>query len=79
MIEAGGERDAVNYDTLAAAQASAGDFAAAMDSVRRAIQLAPADERDSYKDRLNLYQKAKPYRIAPIERVAQQVSYETTN
>lgn len=79
VIEAGGERDAVNYDTLAAAQASAGDFAAAMDSVRRAIQLAPADERDSYKDRLNLYQKAKPYRIAPIERVAQQVSYEKTN
>lgn len=78
VIEAGGECDAVNFDTLAAAQASAGDFAAAMDSVRHAIELAPADERDSYKDRLILYQKAKPYRIAPIEHVAQQVSYETT-
>lgn len=79
VIKNGGQNDPVNYDTLAAAQASAGDFAAAMDSVRHAIQLAPADERDSYKDRLNLYQKAKPYRIAPVERVAQQVSYETTN
>ncbi len=78
VIEQGGEKEAVNYDTLAAAQASAGDFASAMDSVRQAIQLAPAEERDAYKNRLTMYQQAKPYRIAPVERVAQQVSYETT-
>lgn len=75
-IEIGGEKDAINYDTLGAAQANAGDFTAAMDSVRKAIELAPVDERDAYKDRLLMYQKAKPYRIAPVERVATQVSYE---
>jgi tetratricopeptide (TPR) repeat protein len=79
VIEEGGDRDAVNYDTLAAAYASAGDYEAAMNSVRTAIELAPADERDAYKDRLILYQKAKPYRISPVERMAQQVSYETSS
>jgi tetratricopeptide (TPR) repeat protein len=78
-IDEGGERDALNYDTLAAAYANAGDYEAAMDSVRKAIELAPADERDAYKGRLILYQKAKPYRIAPVERTAQQVSYETSS
>jgi tetratricopeptide (TPR) repeat protein len=77
VIELGGEKDAVNFDTLAAAQANAGNFDAAMDSARKAIELAPADERDAYKDRLLMYQQAKPYRIAPIEREVQQVSYET--
>ena len=42
---------------------------AAMDSIHKAIELAPADERDAYKDRLIMYQQAKPYRIAPVERV----------
>jgi hypothetical protein len=67
----------MNYDTLAAAQASAGDFQAAMESVRKAIDLAPQDERGAYKDRFVMYQQAKPYRIAPIERETKQVSYET--
>ena len=67
----------MNYDTLAAAQASAGDFKAAMESVHKAIELAPQDERDAYKDRMVMYQQAKPYRIAPIERETRQVSYET--
>jgi tetratricopeptide (TPR) repeat protein len=79
VIEQGGDEDALNFDTLAAAQASAGDFAAAMDSVRQAIELAPIDERDAYKDRLLMYQQAKPYRIAPIERAVKQVNYETTS
>jgi tetratricopeptide (TPR) repeat protein len=77
VIEQGGEKDAVNYDTLAAAQASAGDFKGAMDSVRKAMELAPQDERDAYKDRFVMYQQAKPYRISPIERDTRQVSYET--
>ena len=76
VIEQGGENEAVNYDTLAAAQAAAGDFESAMDAVRQAIELAPKDECEAYKDRLAMYQHAKPYRIAPIERVAKQVSYE---
>jgi tetratricopeptide (TPR) repeat protein len=77
-VELGGQKDALSFDSLAAAQASAGDFTAAMQSIRKAIELAPADERDTYQGRLALYQKAKPYRISPIERVAQQVSYQTT-
>ncbi|HVT29967.1 MAG TPA: tetratricopeptide repeat protein [Lacipirellulaceae bacterium] len=75
-LKQGGQKDAVSFDSLAAAQASAGDFAAAMQSIHKAIQLAPADEREVYKERLVVYQQAKPYRIAPIERVARQVSYE---
>ncbi len=76
-IVLGGQKDAVSFDSLAAAQASAGDFDAAMQSIHKAIELAPADEREAYKDRLVVYQQAKPYRIAPIERVAQQASYQT--
>jgi tetratricopeptide (TPR) repeat protein len=76
-IELGSQKDALSFDSLAAAQASAGDFKAALQSIHKAIELAPADERDSYKERLALYQKAKPYRIAPVERVAQQASYQT--
>jgi tetratricopeptide (TPR) repeat protein len=74
-IELGGQKDAVSFDSLAAAQANAGDFTAAMKSIHKAIELAPTDERDSYKDRLVMYQQAKPYRIAPVERLAQQASY----
>jgi tetratricopeptide (TPR) repeat protein len=76
-IEQGGQKDAVSYDSLAAAQANAGDFTAAMDSIRKAIELAPADERHAYRERQVVYQQAKPYRIAPVERLAQQASYET--
>jgi tetratricopeptide (TPR) repeat protein len=75
-IELSGAKDAVSYDSLAAAEASAGDFTAAMQSIRRAIELAPVDERDAYKERLVMYQQAKPYRIAPVERMAQQASYQ---
>lgn len=74
-LELGGQREAVSFDSLAAAQASAGDFGAAMQSIHRAIELAPPDERDTYRERLIMYQQAKPYRIAPVERVAQQASY----
>lgn len=67
----GSKNDAVSYDSLAAAQASSGDYKSAMQSIHRAIELASPDERDTYRDRLNMYQQAKPYRIAPVERVAQ--------
>jgi tetratricopeptide (TPR) repeat protein len=78
VIELGGDNDAVSFDTLAAAQANAGDFEAAMNSARRAIELAPAEERDAYKDRFVMYQQAKPYRISPVGRMAQQASYESS-
>jgi tetratricopeptide (TPR) repeat protein len=76
-IELSAQKDAVSFDSLAAAQASAGDFDAAMKSINRAIELAPVDEREAYKERQVVYQQAKPYRIAPIERMAQQASYQT--
>ena len=76
-IEFGGQDDPVSYDSLAAAQASAGDFESAMNSIQKAIELAPAEERDAYRDRQVVYQQAKPYRIAPVERLAQQASYQT--
>jgi tetratricopeptide (TPR) repeat protein len=74
-IELSGRQDAVSFDTLAAAQASAGDFTLAAQTVRQAIDLAAADEREIYRDRLMLYQHAQPYRIAPLREVTQ-VSYE---
>ena len=52
-------------DTLAAACAEAGDFAAAVNWQTKAIELEanPAQEAD-YRARLKLYQKKKPYRDA---------------
>ncbi len=49
--------------TLAAAQAEAGDFNAAVSSQTRAIELL-TDQRqqDDYRSRLVLYQAKKPYR-----------------
>jgi tetratricopeptide (TPR) repeat protein len=76
-IELSGQNDAVSFDSLAAALACSGDFDGALKSINKAIELAPADERDAYKERLVVYQQAKPYRIAPVERMAQQVSYTT--
>lgn len=78
-IQIGGEDDALNLDTLAAAQANAGDFEAAMNTVRRAIEIASEDERAAYEDRMHLYERAKPFRIAPIEHTAQQASYEVVS
>ena len=67
--------DAVTLDTLAAAQASTGDFEAARQTVRRAIDLAPPSERSVYQDRLQMYRRSTPYRIAPLDKV-QQAGYE---
>ncbi len=51
------------FNTLAAAQAEAGDFDAAVSSQKRAIEFL-ADERQKadYRSRLVLYQAKKPYR-----------------
>ena len=67
--------DVVTLDTLAAAQASTGDFEAAMQTVRQAIDLAPPSERSVYQDRLQMYRRSTPYRIAPLAEV-QQAGYE---
>ena len=69
------QADVVTLDTLAAAQASTGDFEAAMQTIRRAIDLASPSERSVYQDRLQMYRRSTPYRIAPLSEV-QQVAYE---
>jgi tetratricopeptide (TPR) repeat protein len=74
-IELSGQKSAVSYDTLAAAQANAGDFSAAIQTARQALQLASPEERGVYEARLAMYQHAKPYRIAPVGDVVQ-ASYE---
>jgi tetratricopeptide (TPR) repeat protein len=63
--------DPTTFDTLAAAQASAGDFAAATQTIRRAIELAPPSERSVYQDRLAMYRQSTPFQIAPIPDVRQ--------
>jgi tetratricopeptide (TPR) repeat protein len=50
-------------DTLAAAFAETGKFAAAVHSQQESIRLAPLDEQDDLKSRLELYQAHKPYRL----------------
>lgn len=53
-----------SLDTLAAAHAEAGDFAAAIRRQSEAIELAPAQARTELQLRLDLYQAGKPYRQA---------------
>jgi tetratricopeptide (TPR) repeat protein len=74
-IQLSGEKDAVCFDALAAAQASAGDFNTAIETVQQAVRLAEPEEREAYQARLLMYQHAKPYRIAPVGEVVQ-ASYE---
>ena len=59
-------RDPKGLDTLAAAQAEAGDFAAAERFARLAIELATAQGKDAladkFKKRLQTYELGNPYR-----------------
>lgn len=54
-------------DTLAAAYAEAGDFAAAKRTEQKALELTPSNdpERQDYFNRLTLFKSKKPYRIEP--------------
>lgn len=49
-------------NVLAAAQANAGDFEAAVATQERAIEQAPASIRNEYQKRLDLYVAGQPYR-----------------
>jgi tetratricopeptide (TPR) repeat protein len=60
-----GERHAA-LDTLAAAQANAGQFAEAAASVKQAIEIAPEDVRPAYESRLRLYEARVPFRTQPV-------------
>jgi tetratricopeptide (TPR) repeat protein len=69
--------DAASLDTLAAAQACAGDFASAKQTVEKAVHLASDEEKQVFQARLALYEQQKPYRIAPVK-VAQAKHQERT-
>jgi tetratricopeptide (TPR) repeat protein len=66
-----GSEDPTSLDTLAAAQANDGDFAAATQTVERAVSLATDDEKKAYQQRLALYEQGKAYRHAPLGDVIQ--------
>jgi tetratricopeptide (TPR) repeat protein len=62
-MQLAGQEDDVTLDTLAAAQANAGNFAAAQATQARAIQLTNAEDRSLYEERLSLYQSNQPFRL----------------
>jgi tetratricopeptide (TPR) repeat protein len=64
-----------SYATLAAAQASSGDFQRAVRTTERAIELATDAERALYEERVAMYKRSQPLRIAPAVDV-QQAGYE---
>jgi tetratricopeptide (TPR) repeat protein len=66
-----GRDDSLSFDTLAAAQASGGDFTTAMETLKQAIAIAPENEREVYQERLSLYQSERAFQIAPVRPVAQ--------
>jgi tetratricopeptide (TPR) repeat protein len=70
-LQVAGQEDDVTLDTLAAAQANAGDFAAAQATQSRAIELANAEDRPLYQERLALYQQNQPFRIEPPQPIRQ--------
>jgi len=63
--------DATTFDTLAAAQASVGDFKTATQTICHAIEIAPPAERSVYQDRMQMYRQSQPYRIEPLSSVRQ--------
>jgi len=57
-----GDGDSRYLDTLAAAQANAGQFEQAVETLGKAIEKAPESEQARLKSRLDLYKEGKPYR-----------------
>ncbi len=72
-----GERH-VALDTLAAAQASAGKFEEAVQTLEEAIAEAPEDVKYGYQARLEMYQVEHPFRTEPVDDVSQ-VVYEVSD
>jgi Flp pilus assembly protein TadD len=74
-VELTNGEDAAMLDTLAAALANDGDFAAAKQTVEQAVQLATASEKQAFQERLSLYEQEKPYRLVPMNEIVQ-ISHE---
>jgi tetratricopeptide (TPR) repeat protein len=70
--------DCYVLDTLAAAYASAGQFAKAVQYQQQAVAAAPEDFASSLHERLELYQQRQPYRNAPTDAV-QPAAYEDSS
>ena len=69
-IELDGEKDYRYLDTLAAAQANAGQFDAAKKSANLALDVVPPKEMPKVRQRLDLYESGRAYREAlPAEPV----------
>ncbi|MGI9455526.1 MAG: tetratricopeptide repeat protein [Aeoliella sp.] len=64
----------LDYDTLAAAQAAAGEFEAATASMDQALKLAAEADKANYEWRRGLYAKGQPYVTEPASSI-QQASY----
>lgn len=62
-IELDGTTDYLYLDTLAAAYANAGNYSEAVETLNRAIGIAPEDAKLPLEQRLALYQSGKPYRL----------------
>jgi tetratricopeptide (TPR) repeat protein len=61
-IELDGREDFRYLDTLAAAQASSGEFEKARTTIADAIKVAPEEQREALQRRLALYQGNRPFR-----------------
>jgi tetratricopeptide (TPR) repeat protein len=64
-IELDGSDDHLYLETLAAAQANAGKFEQAKQTIIKVIEMAPIDETERYQACLALYEKNQPYREPP--------------
>ncbi|QDT71210.1 tetratricopeptide repeat protein [Lacipirellula limnantheis] len=56
-------------DTLAAAQANAGQYQEAVATISQAIQIAPEEARGAYEERRTMYQAGQPFRTEPVSEV----------
>ena len=61
-IQLDGSEDYRYLDTLAAAQANAGQYSQAAETLMGAVDAAPEEIRPELKDRMTLYQAQRPYR-----------------
>ncbi len=70
-LEFGYGQKHVALDTLAAAQANAGQYDEAIVSLQQAIDIAPPAARQTYEVRLQLYEQHQPFRTTPLADVYQ--------
>ena len=65
-IRLSNSKTAISLDTLAAAQANAGDFPSAIASLEQAVEISRDQERATYEIRLEMYRSCQPFRTSPI-------------